>query len=87
MSRTYRRDRNCTLYGNGNRNHHNTLLREFKEVSRSGGVPIKDYRGLDQERDLQSDRMGAWRRNVDKKLRQVLKRKANKIVEDELNEE
>ncbi len=87
MSRTYRHEHNSQLFGKGNRGHHNTLLREFKDISRSGGQPIKDFRGLIAERDLQSDRLGAWRRTVDKKRRQALKRKANKMIEDELNEE
>ncbi len=88
MSRTYRHEHNSQLFGNGNRGHHNTLLREFKDISRShGGGPIKDFRGLIAERDYQSDRLGAWRRIADKKRRQALKRKANKMIEDELNDE
>ena len=83
MSRTYKKPHNSKLFRNGERGHHNSLLREFKEI----GWCVKDARNLIDERNYQSDRLRLARRVVTEKRRQALKRKAERMIEEELNDE
>jgi len=85
MSKTYRREFRKNLLSNGQRGHHNTLLREFHGRSLMGGVwLIKDTHNLMDERDCQSDRMKRIRKCANKKRRLYMKKFANEIISEEI---
>ena len=81
MSRTHKKQTTKSLYGNGQRGHHNTLLREFH-----GQIGlVKDSRNLLEKRDYRSDRYKKIRLIVGKKRRTYMKRLANKTISDEIS--
>ena len=82
MSRTHKKQTTKSLYGNGQRGHHNTLLREFH--GRAIGL-VKDSRNLCERRDYRSDRYKKIRLIVGKKRRALMKRLANKTISDEIS--
>lgn len=82
MSRTHKKQTTKSLYGNGERGHHNTLLREFH--GRSIGL-VKDSRNLVERRDYRSDRYKKIRLIVGKKRRALMKRLANKTISEEIS--
>ena len=73
MSRTYKKQTTKSLYGNGQRGHHNTL-----------GL-VKDSRNLCERRDYRSDRYKKIRLIVGKKRRALMKRLANKTISEEIS--
>ena len=83
MSRTHKKQTTKSLYGNGQRGHHNTLLREFHGCSSRGLV--KDSRNLFEKRDYRSDRYKKIRLIAGKKRRTYMKKFANKIISDEIS--
>lgn len=75
MSKTYKKEFRKNLLSNGQRGHHNTLLREFHSRSLMGGVwLVKDSHNLINERDYKSDRMKRIRKIAGKKRRLYMKR-------------
>jgi len=86
MSKTYKKEFTKSLFHNGNRNHHNSLSREFHGRDLMGGIWLtKDARNLFDERDHQSDRMKGIRKIAGKKRRLYMKKYANEIIDEELN--
>jgi hypothetical protein len=81
MSRTHKKQTTKSLYGNGQRGHHNTLLREFHGCSI--GI-VKDSRNLVERRDYRSDRHKKIRLIIGKKRRAYMKRLTNKTISDEI---
>ena len=87
MSKTYKREFRKNLFSNGQRGHHNTLLREFHDRSLMGGIwLVKDTHNLFDERDYQSDRMKRIRKAAGKKRRLYMKKFTNNIIDSELYE-
>lgn len=85
MSKTYNKEFTRKICRNGNRNHHNTLLREFHGRSFMRGIwLIKDTRNLFDERGYQSDRMKRMRKCANKKRRIYMKKYTNKMIDLEL---
>ena len=84
MSKTIRHEQRRNLFKNGERGHHNTLLREYYEMNT--GV-IKDWRGLLVRRDYESDRLKRDRSLITKLCRTRSKRNWKNDVENQLNEE
>ena len=82
MSRTHRKQYTKSLIRNGQRGHHNTLLREFHGQSIR---LVKDSRNLVERRDYRSDRYKKIRLIVGKKRRAYMKRLANKTISDEIS--
>lgn len=83
MSKTYKREFRTSLYKNGQRGHHNTLLREFHGRSLMSGVwLVKDSHNLIDERDYKSDRMKRIRKIAGKKRRLYMKRFANELINE-----
>lgn len=82
MSRTYKREHTSNLFHNGEHGPHNTLLREFKGLY---GGTVKAVRNLIDNRDYMSDRLGEFRRIMNKKRRNHLKNETNEIIDEELN--
>ena len=81
MSKTYKKEFRTSLYKNGQRGHHNTLLREFHGRSLMGGVwLVKDSHNLIDERDYKSDRMKRIRKIAGKKRRLYMKRFTNEQI-------
>ena len=85
MSRTYKKKYTSSLFHNGEHGSHNTLLREFREVN-GGGWLVKQSRGLIDRRDYESDRNKGIRRMLNKMRRSAMKRKANAIVKETLED-
>ena len=85
MSRTYKKKYTSSLFHNGEHGSHNTLLREFREVN-SGGWLVKQSRGLIDRRDYESDRNKGIRHVMSKMRRTAMKRKANAIVKETLED-
>lgn len=85
MSRTYKKKYTSSLFHNGEHGSHNTLLREFREVN-GGGWLVKQSRGLMYTRDCESDRNKGIRRMLNKMRRTAMKRKANAIVKETLED-
>lgn len=85
MSRTYKKKYTSNLFHNGEHGSHNTLLREFKEVN-TGGWLVKQSRGLINRRDYESDRNKGVRHMLNKMRRTAMKRKANAIVKETLED-
>lgn len=83
MSRTYKKKHTSSLFHNGEHGSHNTLLREFREVN-TGGWLVKQSRGLIDRRDYKSDRNKGVRHMLNKMRRTALKRKANAIINEAL---
>lgn len=81
MSRTHRKQYTKSLIRNGQRGHHNTLLREFHGCSSIGLV--KDSRNLLEKRDYRSDRYKKIRLITGKKRRTYMKKFANEIISEE----
>lgn len=87
MSKTYKKEFTKSLLHNGQRGHHNTLLREFHDRSLMGGIwLVKDTHNLMNERDYKSDRMKGIRKIAGKKRRNYLKKFTNNIIDSELYE-
>lgn len=87
MSKTYKKEFTKNLLHNGQRGHHNTLLREFHGRSLMGGIwLVKDTHNLLDRRDYQSDRMKCIRKIAGKKRRSYLKKFTNNIIDSELYE-
>lgn len=87
MSKTYKKEFTKNLFHNGNRNHHNSLSREFHGRDLMGGIWLtKDTRNMFDERDYQSDRMKRIRKIAGKKRRLYMKKFANEIICEELFE-
>lgn len=85
MSKTYKREFRKNLFSNGQRGHHNTLLREFHDRNLMGGVwLVKDTHNIFDERDYQSDRMKGIRKIAGKKRRLYMKKYANEIISEEI---
>lgn len=85
MSKTYKREFRKNLFSNGQRGHHNTLLREFHDRNLMGGVwLVKDTHNIFDERDYQSDRMKGIRKIAGKKRRLYMKKHANEIISEEI---
>ena len=85
MSKTYKKEFRTSLFKNGQRGHHNTLLREFHGRSLMGGVwLVKDSHNLINERDYKSDRMKRIRKITGKKRRQYQKNFTRQIISEEL---
>lgn len=80
MSRTHRKEYTKSLLGNGQRGHHNTLLREFHGCS--VGL-VKDSRNLLEKRHYCSDRYKKIRLIAGKKRRAYMKKFANEIISEE----
>lgn len=72
----------CLLH-NGERGHHNTLLREFKGTN--CGL-VKDVRGLLDRRDYKSDRNKGYRKVENHRRRAIMKRLAREIIEENIKE-
>ena len=83
MSKTYRKQYTKSLIRNGQRGHHNTLLREFHGCSSMGLV--KDSRSLLEKRDYRSDRYKKIRLITGKKRRTYMKKFANEIISEEIS--
>jgi len=81
MSKTYKEFYHKKLFSNGNRNHHNTLMKEFYGLEGCGMV--KDVRGLLDRRDYKSDRNKGIRKIMNQKRRTSIKRMTDRIVQDE----
>ncbi len=87
MSKTYKKEFTKSLLSNGQRGHHNTLLREFHGHDLMGGIwLVKDTHNLMNERDYKSDRMKGIRKIAGKKRRNYLKKFTNNIIDSELYE-
>lgn len=87
MSKTYKKEFTKSLLSNGQRGHHNTLLKEFRGRSLMSGIwLVKDTHNLFDERDCQSDRMKGIRKIAGKKRRQHMKKFTNNIINSELYE-
>jgi len=87
MSKTYKKEFTKSLLRNGQRGHHNTLLREFHGCSLMGGIwLVKDTHNLMNERDSKSDRMKGIRKIAGKKRRNYLKKFTNNIIDSEIYE-
>lgn len=85
MSKTYKKEFTKNLLHNGQRGHHNTLLREFHGRSLMGGIwLVKDTHNIFDERDYQSDRMKGIRKIAGKKRRLYIKKYANEIISEEI---
>ena len=84
MSKTYRHPHTSNLFHNGERGHHNSLTKEFKE---NGCWAIKDCRNLIDRADYESSRMKRIRKIMTQKRRTVMKRNNKKFIEAALNEE
>ena len=85
MSKTYKKKFTRKLFSNGQRGHHNTLLREFHGRSLMGGVwLVKDTHNMFDERNYQSDRMKRIRKIAGKKRRIYMKAFANDIINQEI---
>lgn len=85
MSKTYKKESFKSLFRNGQRGHHNTLIREFHGRSLMGGVwLVKDSRNLLDEQDYMSDRYKRIRKIADKKRRLYMKKFANEIINEEI---
>lgn len=85
MSKTYKKEFTKNLLHNGQRGHHNTLLREFHGRSLMGGIwLVKDTHNIFNERDYQSDRMKGIRKIAGKKRRLYMKKYANEIISEEI---
>lgn len=81
MSKTYKKEFRTSLYKNGQRGHHNTLLREFHGRSLMSEVwLVKDSHNLIDERDYKSDRMKRIRKIAGKKRRLYMKRFTNEQI-------
>jgi len=83
MSKTYKKEFSKSLFHNGQRGSHNSLLREFHGIM-NGVWLVKDAHNMFDERDYQSDRMKGIRKIVGKKRRQCQKRFANELINLEL---
>lgn len=83
MSKTHKKQFTKSLFGNGQRGHHNTRLREFHGCSSIGLV--KDSRNLLEKRDYCSDRYKKIRLIAGKKRRACMKRFANEIISEEIS--
>lgn len=82
MSRTYRKEHHSRLFSNGERGHHNTLLKEFKGIL-DGYWICKDGRNLiPGDRYYQSDRMKRMRIAAGKRRRRSLKQLANLEIQN-----
>lgn len=85
MSKTYKKEFRKNLFSNGQRGHHNTLLREFHGRSLRGGIwLVKDTHNLLDRRDYQSDRMKVIRKIAGKKRRLYIKKYVNEIISEEI---
>lgn len=85
MSKTYKKEFTKNLLHNGQRDHHNTLLREFHGRSLMGGIwLVKDTHNIFDERDYQSDRMKGIRKIAGKKRRLYMKKYANEIISENI---
>ena len=85
MSKTYKKEFTKSLLHNGQRGHHNTLLREFHGRDLMGGIwLVKDTHNLFDERDYKSDRMKGIRKIAGKKRRLYMKKYANEIISEEI---
>ena len=86
MSRTIRHEYNKCLFSNGQRGHHNTLIKEFHGRSLMGGIwLVKDSRNMLDRRDYRSDRYKRIRKAANKKRRLYMKKFANEIIYESLN--
>lgn len=86
MSKTVRHKYNKNLLSNGERGHHNTLIKEFHGRSLMGGIwLVKDSRNLLDERDYMSDRYKRIRKIAGKKRRLYMKKFANEIISEEIS--
>ena len=84
MSKTYKKESFKSLFRNGQRGHHNTLIREFHGRSLMGGIwLVKDSRDLLNRRDYRSDRYKRIRKAAGKKRRLYMKKFANEIINEE----
>jgi hypothetical protein len=87
MSKTYKKEFTKKLLRNGQKGHHNTLLKEFHGKSLMSGIwLVKDTHNLFDERDYQSDRMKGIRKIAGKKRRQYMKIFTNNIIDSEIYE-
>lgn len=82
MSRTHKKQYTKSLIRNGQRGHHNTLLKEFHDCS--VGL-VKDSRNLLEKRDYRSDRYKKTRLIAGKKRRAYMKRLTNKTISEEIS--
>ena len=86
MSKTYKKEFTKNLFRNGERGHHNTLLREFHGRSLMSGIwLVKDSHNLMNERDYKSDRMKGIRKIAGKKRRLYMKKYVNEIISEEIS--
>ena len=84
MGKTIRHEQRRNLFKNGERGHHNTLLREYYKMNT--GV-IKDWRELLILCDYESDRLKTDRNIMTKLCRTRSKRYWKNEVKNQLNEE
>ena len=84
MGKTIKHKLTRNLFHNGERNHHNTLMKEYYQM---GTGIVNDWRGLIDRRDYESDRCKRDRSILTKRCRTRLKRTWKTIVKDTLNEE
>ena len=82
MSKKNKKQFTKRLFRNGQRGHHNTLLREFHGCSSI--ELVKDSRNLLEKRDYRSDRYKKARLIAGKKRRAYMKRLTNEIISDEI---
>ena len=81
MGKTRRKEITKNILRCGRRGHHNTLVKEFKTTQIE---PIKNYRGLIDERDYQSYRMKRLRCELNGKRRARMKEIVRNEVENNI---
>lgn len=85
MSKTYKKQFTKNFFRNGQRGHHNTLIREFHGRSLMGGVwLVKDSHNMLERRDYRSDRYKKIRLLAGKKRRIYMKKFANEQINTEI---
>ena len=80
MSKTYKHAYTKNLFHNGEHGHHNSLTREFKGID--GCWMIKGARNLIDRADYESSRMKGIRKIMTQKRRTVMKREADRFIEE-----
>jgi len=83
MSRTIKHAQRRNLFHNGERGHHNSLLREYYQTHT--GV-VKDWRGLINRRDYDSDRQKRDRSMITKLCRTRMNRDWKAEVKNQLSD-
>lgn len=83
MSRTVKRTKTRNLFHNGERGHHNSLMREFHKT---GSLMLKDFCGLIDKRYYDSDRNKGFRNAQNGIRRARLKRISEKTIVDQIDD-